>query len=155
VKPRRAAAPYAKALFALAKERNQTELIGRELDDAATTFASRCGTARLLRPAVDSVDKDLGRVRARVRTAVPLTHDERRTLSVKLAQALGARQAVLEEAVDVEAAARCWTEASRGSSTGYAIASRVVRRQRSGASPPITCMVRPSGEESPHCVGRI
>ena len=53
-------------------------------------------------------------MRARVRTAVPLTHDERRTLSVKLAQALGARQAVLEEAVDVEAAARCWTEASRG-----------------------------------------
>jgi len=40
VKPRRAAVPYAKALFALAKERNQTELIGRELDDAATTFAS-------------------------------------------------------------------------------------------------------------------
>ena len=194
--------PYAKALFALAKERNQTELIGRELDDAATTFASdaelrdffarpwsqatarrtvvaeiaqRSGLSKLssdflalvaARGRADHlkataqkyrelVDKDLGRVRARVRTAVPLTHDERRTLSVKLAQALGARQAVLEEAVDVEAAARCWTEASRGSSTGYAIASRVVRRQRSGASPPITCMVRPSGEESPHCVGRI
>jgi F0F1-type ATP synthase delta subunit len=31
---------YAKALFALAKERNETELIGRELGDAATTFAS-------------------------------------------------------------------------------------------------------------------
>ena len=30
---RRAAAPYAKALFALAKERNQTELVGRELGD--------------------------------------------------------------------------------------------------------------------------
>jgi len=28
---RRAAAPYAKALFALAKEGNQTELVGREL----------------------------------------------------------------------------------------------------------------------------
>jgi F-type H+-transporting ATPase subunit delta len=46
------------------------------------------------------VDKDLGRVRARVRTAVPLTDDERRTLSVELAQALGDRQAVLEEVVD-------------------------------------------------------
>ena len=31
---RRAAAPYAKALFALAKERNQTELVGRELGDS-------------------------------------------------------------------------------------------------------------------------
>jgi F0F1-type ATP synthase delta subunit len=31
VKHRRAAAPYAKALCALAKERNQTELVGREL----------------------------------------------------------------------------------------------------------------------------
>ncbi len=30
MKQRRAAAPYAKALFALAKERNQTELVGRE-----------------------------------------------------------------------------------------------------------------------------
>jgi len=33
VTQRRAAAPYAKALFALAKERNQTELVGRELGD--------------------------------------------------------------------------------------------------------------------------
>jgi F-type H+-transporting ATPase subunit delta len=35
-----------------------------------------------------------------VRTAVPLTDDERRTLSVELAQALGDRQVVLEEVVD-------------------------------------------------------
>ena len=35
---RRAAVPYAKALFALAKERNQTELVGRELGDLAATF---------------------------------------------------------------------------------------------------------------------
>jgi len=34
VKRRRAAAPYAKAPFALAKEGNQTELVGRELGDA-------------------------------------------------------------------------------------------------------------------------
>jgi hypothetical protein len=33
VTQRRAAAPYAKALCALAKERNQTELVGRELGD--------------------------------------------------------------------------------------------------------------------------
>jgi F-type H+-transporting ATPase subunit delta len=40
VKRRRAAAPYAKALFALAKERDETELIGRELGEAAATFES-------------------------------------------------------------------------------------------------------------------
>ena len=37
---RRAAVSYAKALFALAKERNQTELVGRELGDLAATFES-------------------------------------------------------------------------------------------------------------------
>jgi F-type H+-transporting ATPase subunit delta len=40
VKHRRAAASYAKALFAVAKERNQTELVSRELDDMTTTFES-------------------------------------------------------------------------------------------------------------------
>jgi len=40
VKHRRAAASYAKALFAVAKERNQTELVSRELDDVTTTFES-------------------------------------------------------------------------------------------------------------------
>lgn len=40
MKQRRAAAPYAKALFELAKERNQAELVGRELGDMAATFAS-------------------------------------------------------------------------------------------------------------------
>lgn len=38
VKQGRAAAPYAKALFALATESNQTELVGRELGDVAATF---------------------------------------------------------------------------------------------------------------------
>ena len=38
MKQRRAAAPYAKALFAFAKERNQTELVGRELGDLAATL---------------------------------------------------------------------------------------------------------------------
>jgi F0F1-type ATP synthase delta subunit len=32
--------PYAKALVALARERDQMELVGRELDDAAATFGS-------------------------------------------------------------------------------------------------------------------
>ena len=40
MKQRRAAAPSAKAPFALAKERNQTELVGRELGDVAATFES-------------------------------------------------------------------------------------------------------------------
>jgi F-type H+-transporting ATPase subunit delta len=40
MKHRRAAASYAKALFELAKERNQTELVGRELGDLAATFES-------------------------------------------------------------------------------------------------------------------
>jgi len=147
VKQRGAAAPYAKALFALAKERNQAEPIDRELGDAATTFAGvaelrhffarpwiqatarrtvaaeiaqRSGFSKLTSDFLalvaargradhlqataqkygELVDKDLGRVRARVRTAVPLTDDGRRTLSVKLAQALGDRQVVLEEVVD-------------------------------------------------------
>jgi hypothetical protein len=38
VKRGRAAAPYAKALFGLAKERDQIELIGRELGEVAATF---------------------------------------------------------------------------------------------------------------------
>jgi F-type H+-transporting ATPase subunit delta len=40
VKRRRAATPYAKALFALARERDQAELVGRELADAVATFGS-------------------------------------------------------------------------------------------------------------------
>jgi F-type H+-transporting ATPase subunit delta len=40
VKHRRAAASYAKALFAVAKERNQAEVVSRELGDMAETFES-------------------------------------------------------------------------------------------------------------------
>ena len=46
------------------------------------------------------LDEDLGRVRAHVRTAVPLTNEERQMLSEKLGKALGRRQVVLEEIVD-------------------------------------------------------
>lgn len=147
MKPRRAAAPYAKALFALAKERNQTELVGRELDDVAATFesdldlrdflarpwipatakrtvarevAQRSGLSTLASDFLALVagngradhleaiaekyqkllDEDLGRVRAHVRTAVPLTEEERGMLSAKVGQVLGGRHVVLEEVVD-------------------------------------------------------
>lgn len=147
MKSRRAAAPYAKALFALAKERNQTAVVGRELADVAATFAShldlrdffarpwtsktakrrvatevaqQSGLSKLTSDFVALVaergradhldaiaekyqkllDEDLGRVRAHLRTAVPLTDEERAVLSAKLGQALGARQVVLEDVVD-------------------------------------------------------
>lgn len=147
MKHRRAAASYAKALFAIAKERNQTELVSRQLDDVTTTFetdpelrdffarpwmsktakravalqvAQRSDLAQLtsdflallaergrtdyLRTINEKyqqfLDRDLGRVRGDVRTAVPLTDAQRRMLSAKLAQMLGGRQVVLKEVVD-------------------------------------------------------
>ena len=48
----------------------------------------------------EDMDRDLGRARARVRTAVALTTDERNALQTKLARALGSRHVVLEETVD-------------------------------------------------------
>lgn len=48
----------------------------------------------------DLVDRDLARVRVRVRTAVPLTDDERRMLAARLQRALGGNEVILEEAVD-------------------------------------------------------
>lgn len=48
----------------------------------------------------DLVDRDLGRVRVRVRTAVPLTHDERQMLAARLQRALGGNEVILEETVD-------------------------------------------------------
>jgi len=143
VKRRRAAAPYAKALLALAKERDETELIGRELGDAAATFesvaelrdffarpwipatakrtvatevAQRSGLSKLttdfLAPVAGRgrtdhltviagkyqkrLDEDLGRVRAHVRTTVPLTDGEREMLSAKLGKALGSLEGQLD-----------------------------------------------------------
>ncbi len=46
------------------------------------------------------VDEDLGRLRAHVRTAVPLTKSERDRLGERLGRALGGQQVVLEETVD-------------------------------------------------------
>jgi F-type H+-transporting ATPase subunit delta len=48
----------------------------------------------------DLVDGDLGRVRAQVRTAVPLTAQERLALAARLGRALGGKQVLLEEVVD-------------------------------------------------------
>jgi F-type H+-transporting ATPase subunit delta len=142
-----AAKSYAKALFALAKERNQAEAIGRELASAveilerepdvrvffgrpgvsaaakrgaAEEIAQRLEVSKLTSDFLvlvathgrgdqfeaigaayrDLLDADLGRVRARVRTAVPLNDAERATLSARLAGALGGKQVLLEEVVD-------------------------------------------------------
>lgn len=46
------------------------------------------------------LDRDLGRVRARVRTAVPLTESERGTLAARLGEALQSKQVVIDEVVD-------------------------------------------------------
>lgn len=46
------------------------------------------------------VDQHLGRVRARVRTVLPLTGDERRILADRLSAALGGRTVLIEEVVD-------------------------------------------------------
>ena len=46
------------------------------------------------------VDRDAGRVRARVRTAVPLTEAERDALRARLGQRMGAREVIVEEELD-------------------------------------------------------
>ena len=140
---------YGKALFELARERNQVDVIARELDAAAAQFASEPGLhAFFARPWVTSAakrgvatevasrlqvskltqdflalvaaqgradhleaivaafrelhDNAENRVRARVRTAVPLNDAERSALTGKLSRALGGKQVVLEEVADRE-----------------------------------------------------
>ena len=139
--------PYAKALFALAKERGQTEAIGRELDTVAAVIAgdaelrgflqlpwvtgvrkravaadvaARLEVSKLVQDFTalvaasgrgehfaaivqayhDLVDENLGRVRARVRTAVALTDADKTALAAKLGRALGGKQVVVDEVVD-------------------------------------------------------
>jgi F-type H+-transporting ATPase subunit delta len=151
----RAAKSYAKALFALARERGQAEAIGGELGSlagllarehelraflarpwvapaakrrVASEIAMRLEVSGLTRDFLalvaargrveeldaivtaygDLVDAEAGRVRAQVRTAVPLTADERTTLASRLRRALAERmkgrgapaEVVLEEVVD-------------------------------------------------------
>jgi F-type H+-transporting ATPase subunit delta len=143
----RAAKAYARALFAIAKERGQTAEIAADLERAvavlveapeirgllarpwlapaakraaAIELATRTGLGPLARDFLalvasqgrlaelesiaaayrDLVDADLGRVRARVLTAVPLTDAERAQLAARIATQLGAREALVEERVD-------------------------------------------------------
>ena len=145
--PRSAVKPYARALHDLAKERQQTEAVGRDLEAmveavagdpelsdffgrpwvptaakraAAAEIAARLGLSPLVRDFVglvarqgraqhldaiaeiyrDLVDEDLGRVRARVRTAVPLIEGEREALRARLGQVLGAKQVLVQDEVD-------------------------------------------------------
>jgi F-type H+-transporting ATPase subunit delta len=48
----------------------------------------------------DLVDRDLGRIRVRVRTAVALTEEERRLLGARLLRVLGGNEVILDETVD-------------------------------------------------------
>ena len=140
---------YGKALFELARERNQVDVIARELDAIAAQFASEPELhAFFARPWVTSAakravagevatrlqvsklakdflalvaaqgradhleaivaayrelhDEAEGRVRARVRTAVPLSDADRSALTGRLSQALGGKKVVLEEVADRE-----------------------------------------------------
>jgi F-type H+-transporting ATPase subunit delta len=148
VKSRHAARSYAKALFELAKERQQTDPTGRELASVtdvvsgdpelrqflarpgvsatakravADEIAQRLGVSKLVHDFVklvadhgrgeqlpdiadayrDLVDADSGRVRARVRSAIVLTEQERTTLASRLGAALG-KTVVVEDRVDRE-----------------------------------------------------
>lgn len=129
---------YARALYDLARERQQVDAIAGELDGivrlvagegdllqffarpwigaaakraVAIEIATRSGVSPLMRDFVGLVarqgraehfdaiasayrtliDESQGRVRAHVRTAVPLTDDERQALRERLARALGTR----------------------------------------------------------------
>jgi len=140
---------YAKALFELARERNQVDAISRDLGiildlfaretqlraffarpwiaasakrAAAAEVAARLEVAPLARDFLALVaaqgrvdhlemiaaayrelqDEAAGRVRARVRTAVPLSEAERSALASRLGRALGGKHVMLEEVADRE-----------------------------------------------------
>ncbi len=140
---------YAKALFELARERNQADAVAGELDavadllgreaelraffsrpwiapatkrNAAAEVATRLEVSPLTRDFLALVaaqgraehlgaivaayhsllDKAAGRVRARVRTAVPLSEGERASLTERLGAALESKHVVLQEVVDPE-----------------------------------------------------
>lgn len=138
---------YAKALFELARERNQADQVQAELERAAAVVTSDGEVTDVLgRPWIspevrrrvadeigqrlelsklgrdfltlvashgradhlaaiahayrDMLDAAQGRVRARVRTALPLTDADRAALSGRLRRALGGKQVLIEEVVD-------------------------------------------------------
>jgi F-type H+-transporting ATPase subunit delta len=140
---------YGKALFELARERNQVDVIARELDavaaqfagepelhaffarpwvtsaakrNVATEIATRLQVSKLAQDFLALVaaqgrvdhleaivaayrelhDEAEGRVRARVRTAVPLSDADRSALTGRLSRALGGKHVVLEEVADRE-----------------------------------------------------
>ena len=198
MKRRRAATPYAKALFELARERAEAELVGRELGNAAAIFdvaelrdffarpwippavkravaaeiaqrskfskltadflalvagGGRTDHVKVIAEKYDKrLDEDLGRVRARVRTAVPLTDKEREMLSAKLGKVLGAAgwcsrrssTAACSAVSSSRATASFWMGVSKASSTGCVAVSRVTRmgRPRDTQRPTMTAMRR-------------
>lgn len=138
---------YAKAIFELARERDQADQLEAELERIAALVGEDSELAAVLgRPWItpankrklaeeigqrlelsklgrdvlalvaahgradhlrviatayrDMLDAAHGRVRARVRTAVPLTEADRTALSVRLGQALDSKQVVIEEVMD-------------------------------------------------------
>jgi F-type H+-transporting ATPase subunit delta len=58
------------------------------------------GLAAIVAAYRELVDESLGRVRAKVRTAVRLTDDERRQLAERLGRATGGKHVMVEEIVD-------------------------------------------------------
>ena len=139
--------PYARALHDLARERQQTEAVSRDLEaivevvegdaelrdffngpwvpaaakrTAAMEIAARLELSPLVRDFVglvarggraqhlaaiaaafrEMVDQDLGRVRARVRTRVPLTDAERDALRARLGAVMGGKHVIMQEDVD-------------------------------------------------------
>ena len=142
-----AARSYAKAVFALAKERGVADAVAGELDTVLTTvqgdaelqrffarpwysadakrkvaleIATRLAVSRLVRDFLALVaargrtaqlgdivvafraelDRDADRVRARVRTAVALTPEEKRAIQAEIGRAVGTTNVLLEEVVD-------------------------------------------------------
>jgi F-type H+-transporting ATPase subunit delta len=142
-----AARSYAKALFALAKERGVADAVLGELDTVLATvqgdpelqrffarpwysadakrrvameIATRLGVSRLVRDFLalvaargradqlgdmviafrDALDRDADRVRARVRTAIALTPEEKRAIQAKIGRAVGSTNVLIEEVVD-------------------------------------------------------
>src|SRR5690349_20092050 len=87
---------------AVAREVAQRAGLGKVVQDFVSLVAARGRTDHLREMAAAYhalVDEAMGRVTGEVRTAVPMTDDEKRRLADRLGQKLG-KQVVLEEIVD-------------------------------------------------------